>query len=399
MADTPEHNATSLSKEVEAEVSARVAKVMDLLRHELRTPIGSVVTLCELVQINEKETHLDPKTRSYLEGMRQSAETALSILHAISGSNDSCSVAAMAQNNAAITPFSLASFLQTVQNYHGEKAMSKGLDFAFHMDANLPDYILAPMTSWRQIIDNVLNNAVKFTQSGAIGFKIELEEDFVVFTISDTGSGIAKHEQAAMFEAFSRSETARAYEGQGIGLALVKGLISQCQGALAMRSELGKGTDFQIKLPFETVLQPAVSAEKTEPTPQETQRKRILVVEDNAINRMLIEALLDKFGHAITMAQSGEEAIRLCALETFDLVLMDIEMPGGMNGFETARALRIYESASQTPILALSAHDGAETEKLAREHTMCGLVSKPLSARNLNAAIKSALLQARKKRA
>ena len=378
-----------LEAEVEKRVAARMARAMELLRHEMRTPVGSVLTLCDLIaQEPDAET-----VKTYLDGVRQSAHTALSVLQA---SNMAEAVTIEAMINGADTshaPSSLKAFLAPIRAYHCQKAQEKGLNFTLDVEETAPEVFSAPLSIWRQILDNLLNNAIKFTSDGSVRLMISADSQSLILTVEDTGPGMSAEEQATLFDAYARSKHVQSIEGAGIGLAVVKGLVEKIGGALRLRSEIGVGTAFQIVLPFEAAAEPA----KREETHSPIKRSRsILVVEDNRINRMLIETLLDKFGHHIAMASSGEEALTLASEQSFDLVLMDIEMPGGMNGFETTRALRGLPGWVDTPVIALSAHDGPETEKLVAKNKMASLVSKPLSARCLYYAIETAVTEADK---
>lgn len=384
--DTGEHD---LEAQIEAAVNARLARVLEMLRHELRTPLGSIITLSELMQ---GPGHLPPAEQAhYLDAVRQSAETALGILQTFTGKAGADPLAELSDGALVHKAFSMNAFLAGIEAHHREQARLAGLGFSLQRGADLPERLVAPMSAWRQMLDNLLANAVKFTPQGEVRLDIARREGQLVFRIADTGPGLGAAGGAALFAPGARGANAEGRKGHGLGLAVVERLSRRCGGHLTWQERPQGGTLFELALPFETAGRRQRGAPETAGTAEAGGKgRRILVVEDNSINRMLIQTLLEKFGHRLSLAPDGAEALKLARRHSFDLVLMDIEIPGSMDGFETTRALRSLPGWEHVPVLALSAHDGAEMQERLASHAMNGFVAKPLSARALYAAIEAA---------
>lgn len=381
----------ALQARIEEEVQARMHRLLDLLRHELRTPIGSILTLADLLNEHAAEPSSSNQAE-YLDAIRQSAETALNIVQNLAQDPATLGLEGLAGAPLMHRSFALTGFLAGLEAHHGAMAETKGLSFRAHHGEGMPERITAPLTAWRQIIDNLLSNAIKYTTQGEIGLRVELEDNALGFHITDTGPGLQTAGGEKLFDAYARGTNSGTAQGQGLGLAVVKALTMRCEGALSFRSQPGEGTHFYLRLPFS----PAATEQPRKQTQGKRQPrgKKILVVEDNPINRMLIDTLLDKFGHTATQAGDGTAALELTAHNSYDLVLMDIELPNGMNGFDVAEAMRAQPGWKGTPIIALSAHDGPQMEERILRHGLQGFVNKPLSARALYTAIEGLALAA-----
>lgn len=379
---------------IDAEVHARLSKMLEVLRHELRTPIGSIITLTDILENQKDDSGANANQADYMDAIRQSAETALNILQSIASTSEAMDLASLTDAPIVHKTFNLRAFLKSIEHHHKAKAVSKGLAFHIKHGEDLPERITAPMTAWRQILDNLLNNAIKFTRNGAVGFSAVMEDGVIAFHVQDTGPGLATAGGESLFEPYVRGSNAGTNRGHGLGLAIVKTLTQRCEGALSFKSGEGAGTHFYLRMPYETAADMAVrdSARKARTAGQvrPPQGRNILVVEDNPINRMLIETLLDKFGHTVTQVENGQAALKIAKKKVFDLVLMDIEIPGGMDGFETSLAIRKLSNWQGVPILALSAHDGPHIEEKIGTYKLDGFIAKPLSARALYTAIETA---------
>ncbi len=280
------------------------------------------------------------------------------------------------------------------------RAKKKGITVAVQIAGDVPDQLVGDPQRLRQVLLNFADNALKFTERGSITVKVQTEEENALerclhFSVTDTGIGIPAEKQADIFEAFAQVDgsTTRNYGGTGLGLAIASRLITQMRGKVWIESVVGQGTTFHFTGCFAVGLAKQVSRLVNPPSfvaPIESAKEslRILLVEDNAINRALATALLQKRGHTLAQAANGREAVDAAAREPFDLIFMDVQLPE-MDGLEATRRIRKMERATgrHTTIVAMTAHAMTGDRERCLECGMDGYLSKPLEKAALIAVL------------
>ena len=295
--------------------------------------------------------------------------------------------------------FSLRPWLEDTLKMFALRAEQKGIELSCEVAPEVADRVRSDSARLRQVIVNLLGNAIKFTARGAVTVKAEFQESegddqIVRFTVTDTGIGIPHDKQEMIFEPFSQADgsTTRKFGGTGLGLTICARLVAIMGGIIWLESEVGRGSSFHFTTRFKAQTnagdghgngqEPAAEGEvKSGPL-------RILVAEDNPVNQRLVMRLLEKRGHHATLATNGREAVEAAAQGDYDLVLMDLQMPE-MGGLEATAAIREQEAASgkRHPILALTAHAMKGDEERCRVAGMDGYLTKPLGSEALDVAL------------
>lgn len=367
--------------------TANKAKSLFLAKmsHEIRTPIHGIIGLAELVL----RTGLDARQRDYMTGLSSSARGLVEII------DDILDTAKLESGHVAIEalPFELDKVIRQSVDLLTPIAEQKGLSIACDIAPSLASPVLGDPTRLRQVLVNLINNAVKFTAQGDVrvaAHRLDTAagEAFVRIDVSDTGIGIADEAKARLFQNFTQADDsiARRFGGTGLGLALSKQLVEAMGGSIAMESELGKGSRFSVMLPLAAAAGDAVrSAPPVAPAPIRPQR--ILLAEDQRTNQIIAIELLTRAGHAVDLAKNGEEAIAAVVRRHYDIILMDIHMPV-LDGLEAARRIRALPgAAARTPIVALT----ADAIPGVREQYMAAgvddFLSKPFEAAELMATV------------
>lgn len=346
------------------------------ISHELRTPLNGVVGLSHILL----DTPLNDLQRQYLNTIHLSAVTLGNIFNDIIDL-DKIERRRLKIANSKIDLRVLLADLQTLSKLMVE---AKGLYLHFDIDGDVPHWVMADGTRLRQILWNVLSNAVKFTAEGGITFGVQVSpaEDNKVhlrFDIEDTGIGIPEHEQQNIFAMYYQVPGTKRAVGTGIGLAITQQLVEAMDGAIQVDSELGHGSCFTIELDVAVIDDSVDEAEVTQaPAIADL---RILLVEDIALNVTVATAMLNKLGHQVDAAMTGAEALEKFQPGRYDLVLLDIQLPD-MTGFDVADELRRRYPEQLPPLVALTANL-INNQQQYQQHGMQSVIGKPLSLDNL----------------
>jgi len=376
-----------LAQEREAKEAAEAAdqaksELLATVSHELRTPMGAIISMAELLQ----QTALDETQKKYASTLHQSARSLLTVL------NDILDFSKLDAGRFELdtAPFDLHDLVQSVAQGLQARASERGLASGLDIGATCPRFVKGDATRIRQILTNLVDNALKFTSEGSVRLHVsarETDSSFMLrFDVSDTGIGLDHEGQERLFEPYIQggSTTATQYGGTGLGLSIAQRLVLLMGGEIGCESEVGQGSMFWFAIAAER----AESSQKAkEAQPTRRLQGHLLVVEDNAVNRMLIGAYLDEFGLTYEMVETGASAIMALASNSYDLVLMDIMMPE-LDGVQTTQRCRLLHGpAAEVPIIALTAKAMKGDREKFLASGMNGYVSKPIRGRALHAAL------------
>lgn len=374
----------------EAAVAAK-SGFMAVVGHELRTPISGV-----LAAAGELERSSDPQIAEHGRMIADSGRLMRVVL------NDLLDLAKIEAGKMSVeaTAFDVRELVDQACRFWSVEAHDKGLDMGFRGVERLPRWIEGDPTRLRQILNNLISNAVKFTETGGVSVSVQVGDDsqgrsVLRLAVSDTGPGISREAQAMLFKPFSQGDvsTARLHGGTGLGLAISRRLATLMDGELDVESHPGAGSTFTLKLPLRVVSDRAPAAGPVDPAAraEAAQGLRVLVCDDHAINRRAVRLLLSPLEPELSEAASGAEALEAMASSVFDLVLMDVRMPE-MDGMEATRRLRAGLGPNRdTPVLAITASTDPEDVRACLASGMTGFVAKPLDARDLLHAVTEAV--------
>lgn len=354
---------------------------LSVMSHEIRTPLNSVIGLSNLLlKRSPRDDQFD-----LLQTLKGSADN---LMHLVTDILDFSKIRA-GKVELEIIPFSLSKFLQQLHASFYLLAMDKGLGFSIQADPLIPDVLEGDVTRLNQIFNNLLSNAIKFTRKGHVKLRVEASKVVknkctLLFHVEDTGVGIAPEKADIIFQPFSQSgrETSRKYGGTGLGLSIVKSLVDILKGTVSLESVPKKITVFSVKLDFSIPAEAIVPHKNIFPSRRFMYGNlRVLYVEDVESNRFLIENIFTDNGMLCKTAHSGKVALNICRQEVFDVILMDLQMPG-MDGYETTLRIRQQEQGKnkRTPILAFTAEP--YTEELRKKVVAKGfqeVITKPFN--------------------
>ncbi|HTS51583.1 MAG TPA: response regulator [Bryobacteraceae bacterium] len=345
------------------------------LNHEIRTPLSGILGMTDLLL----ETQLTCDQKEYVDSARLCAENLLQIL------NGALEFSALSANHVRVeeTEFPLRETLEGITAEFLPKAESKGLRLIRNFDPRLPEAAIGDAVRLRQLLVNLLSNAIKFTDQGEVelsAFGDQKDHSTVSLTIMvrDTGIGISPDRVRSIFEGFQRLHNPVSdHSGLGLGLAVSQKLAMLLNGSITVQSQLGRGSTFFVDIPLSLPSQNAKPEQELEKA-----GGRILVVDDNAIAQTIASHALGRRGYKVQCAADGLAALEAASRATFDLILLDLQMPG-LDGFETAERLHRMPAYFQTPIVAVTANCSEDYQERCRQYGMQGFLAKPVRTKDL----------------
>ncbi|MCB1916605.1 MAG: response regulator [Rhodocyclaceae bacterium] len=364
------------------------------MSHEIRTPLNAVLGFCHLAE----RTRLDEKQRNYLRNIRKATDSLLAIINNILD----FSKLDAGKLELEQVDFGLRALVVDVVEMFSVIADKQGLGLSHAIAPAVPDRVRGDPQHLKQILINLIGNALKFTDEGEVRLSVLLESaapDVVclLFEVSDTGIGIDDAIIPELFQSFTQadSSTTRRFGGTGLGLAICRNLVALMGGRIGVRSRSGEGSVFWFTVCFGLAGDGAMATAGEEPVAGEVSfaRARVLVVEDNLINQRIMRELLTESGLAVSIAGDGAEALQVLETQSFDLVLMDLQMPR-MDGYQATAKIRERHDRLSLPIIAMTAHGRDEDREKCLSAGMNDHLSKPVDPARLGQALRQWLGEA-----
>ncbi|WP_293936947.1 response regulator [Iodobacter sp.] len=352
------------------------------ISHEIRTPMNAIIGMTHLFF----KTELNIRQKNYIEVIQRSSEHLLSIV------NDIFDFSKMEEGQLVLecAVFDLNEILKTIEKKCEDEAKIKNIALNFILPSHLPEALVGDAARLQKILLHLVGNAIKFTRQGRVELKTDIQSESelditIKFSISDTGLGIDDEQKARLFQAFSQADTSatRKFGGLGMGLVIAKKLVKLMGGEIGVVSELGKGSCFWCCVPLKKNMQSMAPITPVENTQRAELMARagshILLVEDNALNQQVASEILIDAGMQVTVVSDGQQALDIIEKQTFDLILMDIQMPV-LDGWSTAKIIRGGQHQSSIPIVALTALSMNEDRQMCMDTGMSDHLLKPIDS-------------------
>lgn len=355
------------------------------MSHEIRTPLNSVLGMAYLAQ----QQASDPKQQDYLHKITLSGNHLLGLI------NDILDFSKIGAGKFVLdqVDFDLIEMLSVLRKMLQQKINEKNLELRISIEKSLPPLRRGDDLRIKQVLLNILSNAIKFTERGSITLEVGLDPDlaefeqYIRFVIRDTGIGISDAAQTTLFESFQQADntTTRKYGGTGLGLAISRQLVQLMGGELKLTSRLGHGSEFRFSIPLppaQTIKRTGSDAQITVSNPDQFKNKHILLADDHPFNQQITTELLQAIGAEVTIANNGIEVIELARSTHFDAILMDVQMPE-MDGITACQVLLHDTNWQQIPIIAMTANASTEDRQRCLKAGMVDFISKPIQPEKL----------------